>query len=71
MDISQHRRSRLDPVIRGVGSGSTLFALSTGISIVKGNSKNKADTTETGKRLIHGNRNGRSHGIKGFIELQL
>ena len=43
-DIGKRCRPRSDAAERGVWSGSTLFAFSTGISINHGNNKHKSDT---------------------------
>ena len=46
-DISKQCRPRSDAAERGVWSGSTLFALSTGISVNHGNNKNFPDSPFT------------------------
>ena len=43
-DIGKQCRLRLDAAERGVWSGSTLFALTTGLSIKHGNNQNWPDT---------------------------
>ena len=51
-DIDKQCRPRSDAAERSVWSGSTLFALTTGISIKHGNNQNWPDTPLIGNELV-------------------